>query len=67
MLSRLGRRDDALAAANEAAGIYRDLARERPEAFTPRTPDLAAHSTTSPPGSWNLGDAKTRSWPPLRQ
>jgi tetratricopeptide (TPR) repeat protein len=30
-----GQREEALAAANEAAGLYRDLARARPEAFTP--------------------------------
>jgi tetratricopeptide (TPR) repeat protein len=37
-LSDLGRREEALAAAQEAVDIYRDLARARPEAFTP---DLA--------------------------
>ena len=37
-LSELGRREEALAAAQEAADLYRDLARARPEAFTP---DLA--------------------------
>jgi hypothetical protein len=37
-LSRVGQREEALAAAREAAGLYRDLARARPEAFTP---DLA--------------------------
>ena len=34
-LSTLGRREDALAAATEAVTIRRDLARARPEAFTP--------------------------------
>ncbi len=38
MLSELGRREDALAAAEEATGIYRRLAAERPDAFLP---DLA--------------------------
>jgi len=31
----LGRREEALAAAQEAADLYRGLARARPEAFTP--------------------------------
>jgi len=35
MLSELGRREEALAAATEAVTIRRDLARARPEAFTP--------------------------------
>jgi len=34
-LSEPGRREDALAAATEAVTIRRDLARARPEAFTP--------------------------------
>ena len=34
MLSELGRREEALAAATEAVTIRRDLARARPEAFT---------------------------------
>ena len=38
MLSELGRREEALAAAQEAADLYRGLAAERPDAFTP---DLA--------------------------
>ena len=37
-LSKLGRREDALAAAREAVDIYRRLAAERPDAFLP---DLA--------------------------
>ena len=37
-LSNLGRREDALAATNEAVEIYRQLARQRPDAFLP---DLA--------------------------
>src|SRR4029077_13239119 len=37
-LSQAGQREAALTAAQEAAGLYRDLARARPEAFTP---DLA--------------------------
>ncbi|WP_232630873.1 tetratricopeptide repeat protein [Methylobacterium sp. Leaf118] len=37
-LSQIGRREEALAAAQEATGLYRDLARARPDAFTP---DLA--------------------------
>ena len=32
-LSELGRREEALAAAQEAADLYRGLAAERPEAF----------------------------------
>jgi Tetratricopeptide repeat len=35
MLSELGRREEALTAAQEAADLYRGLARARPEAFTP--------------------------------
>ena len=35
MLSELGRREEALAAAEEAADLYRALAAARPEAFTP--------------------------------
>ena len=38
VLSDLGRREEALTAAQEAADLYRALARARPEAFTP---DLA--------------------------
>ena len=38
-LADLGRREDALAAIAEAAGIYRELAAARPDAFGP---DLAA-------------------------
>ena len=38
MLSDLGRREAALQAAEEAAALYRELARARPDAFTP---DLA--------------------------
>ena len=34
-LSALGRRDEALAAAQEAAGIYRKLAEKNPQAFLP--------------------------------
>ncbi|AXS42091.1 hypothetical protein D1F64_21425 [Breoghania sp. L-A4] len=34
-LSDLGRREDALGAAQEAAGLYRELAAARPDAFTP--------------------------------
>ena len=37
-LSELGRREEALKAAEEAADLYRALAAARPEAFTP---DLA--------------------------
>jgi tetratricopeptide (TPR) repeat protein len=37
-LSALGRREGALTCAQQAAGLYRELARARPEAFTP---DLA--------------------------
>jgi tetratricopeptide (TPR) repeat protein len=39
MLSKLGQREQALNAAQEAANLYRQLAAARPEAFTP---DLAA-------------------------
>jgi hypothetical protein len=42
-LSELGQREEALAAAREAAGLYRDLARAWPEAFTP---DLATSLNT---------------------
>ena len=35
ILSELGRLEEALAAAQEAAGVYRELARTRPEAFLP--------------------------------
>ena len=35
MLSELGRRQEALTAAQEAADLYRALARARLEAFTP--------------------------------
>ena len=43
-LSDLGRREDALAAAQEATDLYRRLAAERPDAFRP---DLACRSTIS--------------------
>ncbi len=46
-LSDLGRREEALAAAEEAVGLYRELAAARPDAFRP---DLAPRSTTSPTG-----------------
>ena len=42
-LSTDGQREEALTAATEAAGLYRDLARARPEAFTP---DLATSLNT---------------------
>jgi tetratricopeptide (TPR) repeat protein len=42
-LSALGRREDALAAAQEAVSLYRPLATARPDAFTP---DLARALTT---------------------
>ncbi len=38
MLSALGRREPALAAAEEAVALYRELAAQRPDAFRP---DLA--------------------------
>jgi hypothetical protein len=38
MLSALGRREEALAATQEAADLYRDLAQQNPQAFLP---DLA--------------------------
>ena len=34
MLSDLGRREEALQAADEAVGVYRQLAAQRPEAFS---------------------------------
>ena len=34
-LADLGRREEALAAIEEAAGIYRELAQARPDAFRP--------------------------------
>ena len=34
-LSDVGRREDALAAAEEAVALRRELARARPDAFTP--------------------------------
>ena len=39
-LAELGRREEALAAVEEAVTIYRQLAQDRPGAFLP---DLAAH------------------------
>jgi tetratricopeptide (TPR) repeat protein len=51
-LSTLGRREDALAAATEAVGLYRDLARARPEAFTP---DLATSLSNLANGLSELG------------
>ena len=62
-LSELGRREEALAAAKEAAALYRDLARARPEAFTP---NLAPRSTTSPTCSRSSASARRRSPPPRR-
>jgi hypothetical protein len=47
-LSERGHREEALAAAQEAADLYRELARARPEAFTP---DLAK-SLNSLATSW---------------
>ena len=44
MLSALGRREEALTAAQEAAELLRALARARPEAFTP---DLAGSLNNS--------------------
>ena len=37
-LGDLGRREEALAAAEEAAGVYRELAAARPDAFRPVWP-----------------------------
>ena len=40
-LSALGRREAALAAAEEAVGLYRELAAARPDAFRPDLARLA--------------------------
>ena len=53
-LADLGRREDALAAIQEAAGIYRELAAARPDAFRP---DLAMSLTNL---SIRLGDLGRR-------
>ena len=51
MLSDLGRREEALTTAQEAADLYRGLARARPEAFTP---DLAMslNNLADPVSAW---------------
>ena len=58
-LSALGRREDALAAAEEACDLYRALAAARPDAFTP---DLAS-ALNNLAGALSAG-ARTRSPPP---
>jgi hypothetical protein len=45
-LSALGRLEEALATATEAAGLHRDLARAQPDSFTPIS---SGHSATSLP------------------
>ena len=61
-LSGLGRREEALAAVEEAAGIYRQLAQARPDAFLP---DLAmALNNQSAPATWGGG---RRPWPRPRR
>ena len=51
-LADLGRREDALAAIREAAGIYRELAAARPDVFRP---DLAMSLTNLSSGLADLG------------
>jgi hypothetical protein len=55
MLSNLGRREAALAAAEEAVALYRRLATDRPDAFIPDLATslntLALHPGTTPGGS----------------
>ena len=52
MLSELGRREDALALAQEAVHIRRTLAAQRPDAFPP---DLAASLNNLPVMQGELG------------
>ena len=40
-LSELGRREEALATAEQAAVLYRELARQRPDAFRPALATIA--------------------------
>jgi hypothetical protein len=51
-LAGLGRREEALAAIEEATGVYRELAAARPDAFRP---DLAASLTNLSNGLGDLG------------
>jgi hypothetical protein len=44
VLSKLGRREEAFAAAQEAAGLYRTLAGARPEAFRRDLAHVAEYS-----------------------
>ena len=58
-LADLGRREDALAAIREAAGIYRELAAARPNMFRP---DLAMSLNNLAAGWPTWGGGRTR-WP----
>ncbi len=54
-LSDLGRREEALTAAQEAADLYRVLARSRPEAFTPDLAGSLQHPRQQAVGAWASG------------
>ena len=62
-LADLGRREDALAAIQEAATIYRELAAARPDAFRP---DLAMSLNNLSAGWPTWGGGRTR-WPRARK
>ena len=62
-LADLGRREDALAASEEAAGIYRELAAARPDAFRP---DLAMSLNNLASRLAGVGGGRRR-WPRSRK
>ena len=62
-MADLGRREDALAAIEEAVTLHRDLAAARPDAFTP---DLAMSLNNLPTSSPTWAAARTP-WPPSRR
>ena len=62
-LAGLGRQEEALAASQEAADIYRELAAARPDAFRP---DLATSLTNMALGLAAWGGRRRR-WPPARK
>ena len=62
-LAGLGRREEALAAIQEAIDLYRELAAARPDAFRP---DLAKSLNTCRSG-WPIWGGRRRRWPPARK
>ena len=63
-LADLGRREEALAAIEEAVTIYRALAEARPDAFLPDLAMSLNNQSVRPGRRWGGG---RRRWPPSRK